>query len=191
MYRARPFTLNAEGLTMSDLILFRSALRDLIRPKRLVAALILIAVPTAIAMFLRHVLPADKYDADMVYNTLAAFLIFGFLLVILAVVFGTGVISQEIEQKTIVYLLTRPVPRWRIVLAKFAAAILAITVTVWSATLLLALVAYGFGGAKERAGLLNTGDIKDLHSLTVKLRDGTDPLSQYLQMQLSAETTNM
>src|SRR5205807_8489593 len=65
----------------------------------------------------------------------------GFILVILAVVFGTGVVSQEVEQKTIVYLLTRPVPRWRILAMRFLAAFVAITVTSWIALLLLGFVA--------------------------------------------------
>jgi ABC-type transport system involved in multi-copper enzyme maturation permease subunit len=73
-------------------------------------------------------------------------LIYGFVLVILSVIFGTGVISQEVEQKTIPYLLTRPMPRWRIALAKLAAAVTTITVTVWLALVLLALVALGPAG---------------------------------------------
>ena len=58
---------------------------------------------------------------------------------LLACVFGTSVVSQEMEQQTIVYLLTRPVPRWRILLAKFLATLLATILAVWLASLLLAL----------------------------------------------------
>lgn len=130
---------------MSDLYLFRSAIKDLLRIKRLVAALVLIAIPTTIALIWRFAAPR-RFEPEVVYNTLAAGVILGFVLVIMAVVFGTGILSQEIEQKTIIYLLTRPVPRWRILLMKFIAAVLAITVTAWLASVALALVTFGPSG---------------------------------------------
>lgn len=128
---------------MSELFLFRNALKDLLRPKRLVAAAVLAAVPLLIALIWRTA--ATNFQPEAAYNNLATGLIFGFVLVILSVVFCTDIIAQEIEQKTIVYLLTRPVPRWRIVLAKFAAAVLVTTVTVWISSVLLALVTCGPG----------------------------------------------
>lgn len=130
---------------MSDLYLLRSALKDMIGLKKVVAAAILIALPAAIALIWRAVAHAGKFAPDIAYNTLSSGLVFGFTLVILSVIFGTGVIAQEVEQKTIVYLLTRPVPRWRIALVKFLAAVIATTVTVWVASVLLALTAYGPG----------------------------------------------
>jgi ABC-2 type transport system permease protein len=126
---------------MSDLYLFTNALRDLVRPRRLVTALLLIALPTLLAAVWRA---TDRnFQPEAAYNTLAATMIFGFILVILSVVFGTGVIAQELEQKTIVYLLTRPVPRWRIALVKFLAAVLATLVTTGLAAILSAAVTYG------------------------------------------------
>ena len=99
---------------MIDFYLFKTALRDLTRPKRLIAALILISIPTALAMLLKWRLTVrGEFYPQAVYNTFAPFIVFGFIVVILSVIFATGVVSQEVEQKTIVYLLTRPVPRWR------------------------------------------------------------------------------
>jgi ABC-2 type transport system permease protein len=86
---------------------------------------------------------AERFDAPEIYNTLAAGLVFGFILTILSVLYGTGALSQEIEGRTIVYLLTRPMPRWRILLAKFVGAWLAITVTVCLSLLLLGLALFG------------------------------------------------
>lgn len=129
----------------SDLFLLRTALRDVLRPRRLVAALVLVILPALMALVWRSVTPAAQFDPAETYNGLAANLLFGFILPILAVIYGTGVVSQEIEQRTIVYLLTRPVPRWRILLAKFVGSFIAITVTVGLSALLLALVVYGPG----------------------------------------------
>src|SRR5262245_44461973 len=97
---------------MIDLFLFKGAIRDLLRAKRLIATLGLIFAPTIIVMLLK--LNRPNIDGATIYHVFAPALVFGFILVILSVVFGTGAISQEVEQKTIVYLLTRPVPRWRI-----------------------------------------------------------------------------
>jgi len=132
---------------MSDLYIFRTALKDLLRPKKVIAASALIAIPTLLAALWR--INASDFNPDATYNALTSLLVFGFLLVILSVVFSTGVITQEIEQKTIVYLLTRPVPRWRIILMKFGAAVVAITLTVWAAALAVALVTFGPGGLGE------------------------------------------
>jgi ABC-2 type transport system permease protein len=137
---------------MSDLYLFRNALKDLLRARKLGAALLLVALPTVLAALWRA--SARDFQPDVAYNTLEAGLVFGFTLVLLSVVFGTGVIAQEIEQKTIVYLLTRPIPRWRLLLIKFLAAVVTTTVTVWVASVLVALVAYGPKGLDPGASRL-------------------------------------
>ena len=130
---------------MTDLFLLRTALRDAVRPRRLIAALLLVALPALIALLARSLTPAARFQADETYNTLANLLVFGFILTILSVIYGTAVVSQEIEQRTIVYLLTRPVPRWRILLAKFLGSLIAIILTTGLSVLLLALVVYGPG----------------------------------------------
>jgi ABC-2 type transport system permease protein len=146
---------------MIDLLLFRGALRDLAQPKRLLAAAGLVALPAALVLFARLIAPPDKITGPVLYNMLAGGLIFGFTLVILAVVFGTGVVSQEVEGRTIVYLLTRPVARARVLLAKFLAAVVMITAAVWLSTLLLVLVTYG------PAGLSAAPVLRDLRVLPV------------------------
>ncbi|HEY3266927.1 MAG TPA: ABC transporter permease [Armatimonadota bacterium] len=130
---------------MSDLYLFKTTLRDLVRIKRVLLALLLVAVPAIIAGFWKYRVHAHAMPVkpDVIYSTLSAGLVFGFILVLLSVVFGAGIVSQEMEQKTIVYLLTRPVPRWRILLAKFLAVLVVVIATVWIASLTLAFVSFG------------------------------------------------
>lgn len=130
----------------ADLYLFRSAVRDLLAPKKLMVALALALVPAVLALAWRLSGSPGSFQPGVVYNVLADHLIFGFVLVLLAVVFGTGALSQDLEQKTIVYLLTRPIPRWRILGLKFLAAIIAVTVTGWLASLLLAVASFGPAG---------------------------------------------
>ncbi len=131
---------------MSDLILFRNTLRDMLRPRKLFWVVLLILIPSGIALLFRLHPSRDGFHAQEVYDSLSLLMVFGFILVILSVIFGTGVLMQEIEQKTIVYLLTRPVPRWRILLVKFAATVTMTTATAWLASLLMALITVGPGG---------------------------------------------
>ena len=55
----------------------------------------------------------------------------------------TAVIGQEIEGRTIVYLLTRPVPRWLLLIVRFAASVLVVFVLSAIAFLLTSFGAYG------------------------------------------------
>lgn len=130
---------------MADLFLLKQSIRDMIRPKTLALSALIILLPGAIALVMRLARPS-QFDGLETYNTLSQYLVFGFSLVILSIVLGTGVITQEVEQKTIVYLLTRPLPRWRLALIKFLAAFLLILVTVWAEAVLLALATFGPGG---------------------------------------------
>ena len=168
---------------MTDFYLFRATLRDLMQPGKIFTAALLALLPPFIGLLWRMGAKED-FSAELAYNLLSASLVFGFVLVILSVVFSTGVISQEIEQKTIMYLLTRPVPRWRIALVKFSAATLVTTAAAWLSCVLLAGVIFGTGlfSASPR---LNTAQIKDAKSLVIALRDSPEPVSFYLQGELS------
>jgi ABC-type transport system involved in multi-copper enzyme maturation permease subunit len=171
---------------MIDLFLFRQAIRDLLRPKKIVLSLVMILLPALVALLWRLGAGAD-FRVEVAYNLLCALLVFGFILVIQTVVFSTGVIAQEIEQKTITYLLIRPIARWRIALAKYLAAVVVITVSVWLSCALLALTTYGFSGMRP-SPLLKTSQIKDPQSLLKKLKETNDMLSFHLGTNLRRRT---
>lgn len=59
----------------------------------------------------------------------------------------TAVIGQEIEGRTIVYLLTRPVPRWLLLIVRFAASVLVVFLLSAFAFVLTSIGAYGGLGA--------------------------------------------
>ncbi len=58
----------------------------------------------------------------------------------------TAVIGQEIEGRTIVYLLTRPVPRWLLLLTRFAASVLVVFLLAAAALIFTSAGAYRGGG---------------------------------------------
>ena len=168
---------------MTDFYLFRAALRDLLLPRKIVMGALLALLPPLIGLLWWYGAKED-FSAELAYNLLSAALIYGFVLTLLSVVSSTGVIAQEIEQKTIMYLLTRPVPRWRIALVKFAAAVLVTTAAAWMSCLLLALVVFGMG-SMTRSPRLQTSQIRNAKGLVTQLKESPEPVSFYLQSELS------
>ncbi|MEQ1933901.1 MAG: ABC transporter permease subunit [Fimbriimonadaceae bacterium] len=99
--------------------LYGSMLKELLRFKRigiwLVVCVVLYGMGLAFSTYNR------TPNADN-YPQLSGALIFKFLPLI-ATIFSTTVLAQEVEQKTIVYLLTRPVQRYQMILMRTLAAI--------------------------------------------------------------------
>ena len=64
----------------------------------------------------------------------------GVLLPVVAVIVGTSALGSELDDGTIVYLLARPVPRWRIVVVKLLVAWAVVSLLVAPATLVAGLI---------------------------------------------------
>jgi ABC-2 type transport system permease protein len=94
------------------------------------------------------------------------------LLPLLAIVLASDIVSSEFSEGTIKLLLTRPVTRSRVLAAKAAALLLAITLTVLGGGLLAYLfsgIAYGYAGwgAPILTGFRMSGDAVDLSSIRI------------------------
>ncbi|MEP6871980.1 MAG: ABC transporter permease subunit [Anaerolineaceae bacterium] len=76
-----------------------------------------------------------------VSRVLLSQLIVGTLLPLAALIFGTAAIGSEIEDGTAVYLLSKPIPRWRIVASKMLVAWATTSALVLSATVISVLIA--------------------------------------------------
>jgi ABC-2 type transport system permease protein len=103
--------------------LILTALKDFLRARRLAIWIVIIVILFGLSkayIYVRPgVTPQDAYiqlSGLMVYRVLA----------LAAAIFSTAVISQEIEQKTIVYLVTRPIPRPVLLLTRLAATIIVV-----------------------------------------------------------------
>jgi len=104
---------------------FTSTLQDMLRPKRFaIWVIVAIAMVVLGQVFLRF---TPTSTATMAYSTLSELIVFR-ILALAAAIFATGVVSQEVEQKTIVYLLTRPVPRPVLILARTLAASVTVSI---------------------------------------------------------------
>ncbi|MFJ1706723.1 ABC transporter permease [Kitasatospora sp. NPDC088346] len=117
----------------------RLTVRGLLGRRRGVLLLVVPAVLLVISLFARG---ADQDKHDLAVSILGQ-LSLGTLVPILGLVIGTGVIATEIDDGSIVYLLSKPIPRWQIITTKLAVAI----ATTWAfaavPTLLAGLIIYG------------------------------------------------
>jgi ABC-2 type transport system permease protein len=106
-----------------ELAIFSQALRDSLRFRRiwpwLALGVVCFGMAFAWKQFNPDSLPADRYASVtliFVYRILA----------LLSAVLTAAILTQEVEQKTIVYLLTRPVPRWKLLLFRYLASVLVV-----------------------------------------------------------------
>lgn len=125
-----------------DLYLLRASLGGVLRPRRLAMAALVCVLPPLLVLAVGIARPAAAM-APVRYNFAATFLGFGFVMPILAAVFATGAVRDEVEQKTISFLLTRPVARWRVLLPKLVAAVAVVGAGVCVCLALCAAVAWG------------------------------------------------
>jgi ABC-2 type transport system permease protein len=86
--------------------------RGLFGRRRILLLILLAALPVLIALLIR--VTGGRPDPDRVLDTLVV----RFVMPLIALIVGTTVLGSEIDDGTAVYLLVKPVSRWRIVLAK-------------------------------------------------------------------------
>lgn len=130
--------------------LFALTVRQHTHGRRLYVVGLLYLLPCALALVLRNLsrpAPADALEFALVFSLLPHA-----LAPLTALLYAAGVISDEVEEQTITYLLMRSVPRWALYLVKLAATLCVTTmlVTVGVAALYLAI----YAGSPEFADAL-------------------------------------
>ena len=86
--------------------------RGLFGRRRIFLLALLAALPVLIGVLIR--VAGGRPDADRVLDTLVV----RFVMPLVALIVGTTVIGSEIDDGTAVYLMVKPIARWRIVLSK-------------------------------------------------------------------------
>jgi len=105
--------------------LYRTTLLEFLRPKRiLVWILISLALAGAAYLYMHF---DRNANASETYNRVSDYFVYR-LIPLVAAVYSIAVVGQEVSQRTIVYLVTRPIPRWVLYLSRVAASITATAV---------------------------------------------------------------
>ena len=91
-------------------------LRGLLGRRRTLLMVLLASLPILVGLLIR--LGGGRNDAPEILDTL----VIRTVLPLIALVFGTATIGSEIEDGTIVFLLAKPIARWRVAVAKLGVA---------------------------------------------------------------------
>jgi ABC-2 type transport system permease protein len=113
--------------------------RGVLGRRRTWLMILLAAMPVGIALLVR--LGGGQPNAQAILDTL----IIRTVMPLLALVLGTSVLGSELEDGTAVYLMIKPVPRWRILLAKMVVAAGITAALVFPATVVTAALTVGRG----------------------------------------------
>ncbi len=101
--------------------------RQLFAGRRLLVVSLLALAPALIAVIFRVVVSRPDGlgmdGAEDFLSTLSSDIVVGTILPLAAVVFGTSAFGGEVDDGTLVYLLVKPIARWRVVLSKYVVAV--------------------------------------------------------------------
>jgi ABC-2 type transport system permease protein len=128
--------------------IFGLTLRQLVFRKSTLLLLLLAAIPILIAVIFKIGNDGETDPEEFAVKVLCVWLIATTVLPLTSVLFGTSVLGDELEDGTIIYLLTKPVERWLILAPKIAAAWLLTTVLAVASLAVSVLIVMGGDGSK-------------------------------------------
>ncbi len=104
--------------------LFRLSIRQLTGKWRLLLLVLLAALPIGLAVLVSLTLGEDETSNEEFVNTLLDGLLIGAAMPIICLVLATALFGNEVEDKTLNYLVLKPISRYKIVLAKLLATLI-------------------------------------------------------------------
>ncbi|MEX0712145.1 MAG: ABC transporter permease subunit [Pirellulales bacterium] len=124
-------------------------MRQMLADRRAAALLLFVALPLAVSLLLRFASDI-QHETSREVSTGYLFMMYPQVMCeLLALLYGSTLLGAELEAQTLGYLFTRPLARWRIVVAKYAATVATLIVPV-SASLYFSWVAIGSPGDGAR-----------------------------------------
>ena len=113
-------------------ILFRTHLAFAMRSKRLLVCLLLAAVPVVFAFVMTQFVGAKQ---EPPVSMVAWMLIGQVVCPLTALVFASALVSEDVEDRTITYLFSRPIPRASLLFGRWIASMLLIAILLSGTTL--------------------------------------------------------
>jgi len=103
--------------------LFGFTLRQTVAERRSLLAMLLMALPALFALLIRWANGGALRASELweVYNGLGVYMLLGGVLPMTAMLFGPALITAESEHGTLVYWFTRRLKRWQVLIVRFAA----------------------------------------------------------------------
>ena len=163
-------------MTTASLRVFDLSLAEMLWSRRTVFLALVVGGPVLIALILRIVelmqIPALRVNGvrmagPSIFGLLLWFLFLRFIVPILGIFYGTSLIADEIEDKTITYLFTRPIPRSAVLYGKYLAYLASTVLIVLPAVMLVFFLVVPLGGGSIAGTFLDL--VRDLGLLAVGL----------------------
>jgi ABC-type transport system involved in multi-copper enzyme maturation permease subunit len=169
----------APTLAAAALRIFDLSLGEMLWSRRSVFLALVVGGPVIIAVIARIVelfnLPALRVNGTRVggpfmFGLMIWFLYLRFIVPILGVFYGTALMADEVEDKTITYLFTRPIPRGAVLLGKYLAYLACTILIVLPSVMLVYFLVMPIGGGGLGAIARGFPDLlKDLGLLALGL----------------------
>ena len=164
------------SLMTASLRVFDVSLGEMLWSRRTVFLGVIVGGPVLIAIILRAVdmmnLPAMKVNGIRVggsgiFGLMMWFLFLRFIVPILGIFYGTSLIADEVEDKTITYLFTRPISRSAVLVGKYLAYLASTILIVLPSVMLVYFLVVPVGGSSIAATFPSL--LRDLLLLAVGL----------------------
>jgi ABC-type transport system involved in multi-copper enzyme maturation permease subunit len=127
--------------------MFPLAFGEMVRSRRTMFVAVIVGVPVLLAMLARLggdasinvTINGGRVNAAEMFDTILWLLFLRFAVPVLGVWYGTSLIADEVEEKTITYLFVRPIRRGTVVVGKYLAYLACTSIVVLGAVLLVYL----------------------------------------------------
>jgi ABC-2 type transport system permease protein len=143
------------SLTAASLRVFDVSLGEMLWSRRTVFLGLVVGGPVLIAIVLRIVdalnVPAMRVNGvrlggPSIFGLMLWFLFLRFIVPVLGIFYGTALMADEVEDKTITYLFTRPIPRSAVLIGKYLAYLASTVLIVLPSVMLVYFLVVPIGG---------------------------------------------
>ena len=150
-----PKARRAPSLWRAAVLIFDLSLARMLWSRGTIFMGLLVGLPVVLALLVRGVQAIGAPDMRVEGQIITGPTIFGFMVwwlylrfivPVLALYYGTALVADEVEDKTITYLFTRPIPRGAVLLGKFLAYFVCTTMVV-TPSLMVVYFLMGLSGA--------------------------------------------
>jgi ABC-type transport system involved in multi-copper enzyme maturation permease subunit len=172
---SRP-TPQMPSLATASLRVFDVSLGEMLWSRRTVFLALVVGGPVLIALIIRVVtafnVPALRVNGvplagASIFGLMMWFLFLRFIVPVLGIFYGTSLMADEIEDKTITYLFTRPIPRSAVLIGKYLAYLASTVLIVLPSVMLVYFLVVPIGGGSIASTFPNL--VRDLLLLALGL----------------------
>ena len=168
--------LRSPSLPTSALRVFDLSLGEMLWSRRTIFMALIVGAPVAIAVVFRALelfgmssmrVNGARVSGPTIFGILIWFLYVKFIVPILGVFYGTALMADEVEDKTITYLFTRPISRGAVLLGKYLAYLACTLFVVLPSVVLVFFLIVPIGGGSIAGAFMSL--IRDLMLLGLGL----------------------